>query len=169
METPNSSTNSKGVKVDSYDWESNSDSCPSSEDLPSNTFGDNDVDGEREGEGYGILSSGYKLMSFYASHAHDSFEDARQVEHEMTSWMRKRWEMGKNKECHTEIGESSDGQTLFGVGDPPVVKTKGNPGKKSSAQHSRNPRKCSHCKCRGHDKRTCPKLSSKHPIDDLPI
>ncbi|KAG5552627.1 hypothetical protein RHGRI_010648 [Rhododendron griersonianum] len=54
METPNSSTNSKGVKVDSYDWESNSDSCPSSEDLPSNTFGDNDVDGEREGEGNAI-------------------------------------------------------------------------------------------------------------------
>ncbi|XP_058203044.1 protein FAR1-RELATED SEQUENCE 5-like [Rhododendron vialii] len=26
---------------------------------------------------YGILSSGYKLMSFYASHAQDSFEDAR--------------------------------------------------------------------------------------------
>ncbi|XP_058211527.1 protein FAR1-RELATED SEQUENCE 5-like [Rhododendron vialii] len=118
---------------------------------------------------YGILSSGYKLMSFYASHAQDSFEDARQVVHEMTSWIRKRWEMGKNKECNTEIGKSSDGQILFGVGDPPVVKTKGNPGKKSSAQHSRNPRKCSHCKCRGHDKRTCPKLSSKHPIDDLPI
>ncbi|KAG5540900.1 hypothetical protein RHGRI_020966 [Rhododendron griersonianum] len=47
---------------------------------------------------YEILSSGYKLMSFYASHAQNSFKDARQVEHEMTSWMRKRWEMGKNKE-----------------------------------------------------------------------
>ncbi|XP_058219904.1 protein FAR1-RELATED SEQUENCE 5-like [Rhododendron vialii] len=34
---------------------------------------------------YGILSSGYKLMSFYASHAQNSFEDTRQVEHEMTS------------------------------------------------------------------------------------
>ncbi|XP_058211537.1 protein FAR1-RELATED SEQUENCE 5-like [Rhododendron vialii] len=55
METPNSSTNSKGVKVDSYDWESNFDSCSSSEDSQSNTFvsedEDNDVDGEKEGEG----------------------------------------------------------------------------------------------------------------------
>ncbi|KAG5557611.1 hypothetical protein RHGRI_007760 [Rhododendron griersonianum] len=53
METPNSTTNSKGVKVDSYDWESKSESCPnSSEDSQSsNTFGENDVDGEREGEG----------------------------------------------------------------------------------------------------------------------
>ncbi|KAF7148353.1 hypothetical protein RHSIM_Rhsim03G0126400 [Rhododendron simsii] len=95
--------------------------------------------------------------------------DARQVEHEMTSWMRKRWKIGKNKECNAEIGEPSDGKTLFGVGDPPMVKTKGNPGKNSTAQHSRNPRKCSHCKCRGHDKRTCPKLSSKPPIDDVSI
>ncbi|KAI8566850.1 hypothetical protein RHMOL_Rhmol02G0074100 [Rhododendron molle] len=119
---------------------------------------------------YGILSSGYKLMSFYAAHAQDSFEDARQVEHEMTSWMRKRWEMRKNKECNAEIGEPIDGNTLFGVSDPRVVKTKGNPGKNSTAQHSRNPRKCSHCKCRGHDKRTCPKLSSMPPIDDhLPM
>ncbi|KAI8574614.1 hypothetical protein RHMOL_Rhmol01G0367800 [Rhododendron molle] len=118
---------------------------------------------------YGILSSGYKLMSFYAAHAHDSFEDARQVEHEMTSWMRKRWEMRKNKECNAEIGEPIDGNTLFGVSDPRVVKTKGNPGKNSTAQHSRNPRKCSHCKCRGHNKRTCPKLSSMPPIDDVPI
>ncbi|KAG5544997.1 hypothetical protein RHGRI_017454 [Rhododendron griersonianum] len=52
METPNRSTNSKGVKVDWYDWESNSESCPdSSEDSQrSNTFGENDVDGEREGK-----------------------------------------------------------------------------------------------------------------------
>ncbi|KAG5553588.1 hypothetical protein RHGRI_011469 [Rhododendron griersonianum] len=256
MDTPNRSTNNKAVQVDSYDWESNSNSDSASgrssrKDYHSNTYGENDVDGEGEGEGsvsnvddeiqrtsalivgrcvneverwlyfieryshpesnwtveyypidsrincsclifesfglpcyhmivvikyehlstippslvmrrwtrscrppaqqpivgqisrsishtarYGILSSGYKLMSFYASHAQDSFEDARQVEHEMTSWMRKRWEMGKNKECNTEIGEPSDGQTLFGVADPPVVKTKGNPGKKNSTtQH----------------------------------
>ncbi|KAF7142193.1 hypothetical protein RHSIM_Rhsim05G0159900 [Rhododendron simsii] len=60
METPNSSTNNKGVKVDSYDWESNSDSCSSSEDSQSNTFvsedEDNDVDGEGEGEGEGSVS-----------------------------------------------------------------------------------------------------------------
>ncbi|KAG5540371.1 hypothetical protein RHGRI_020562 [Rhododendron griersonianum] len=104
-----------------------------------------------------------------ANKLEDSFEDARQVEHEMTAWMRKQWEMRKNKECNAEIGEPSDGNTLFGVSDPPVVKTKGNPGKNSTAQHSRNLRKCSHCKCRGHDKRTCPKLSSMPQIDDVTI
>ncbi|KAI8536731.1 hypothetical protein RHMOL_Rhmol10G0279800 [Rhododendron molle] len=118
---------------------------------------------------YGILSSGYNLMSFYASQGQDSFEDAREVEYEMTSWMRKRWERKKNKEWDTEISEASNGQFIFGVGDPLVVKTKGNPGKKLSAQHYQNPRKCSNCKCRGHDKRTCPKLSSKHRMDDLPM
>ncbi|KAI8539192.1 hypothetical protein RHMOL_Rhmol09G0162100 [Rhododendron molle] len=118
---------------------------------------------------YGILRSGYNLMSFYASQGQDSFEDAREVEYEMTSWMRKRWERKKNKEWNTEIGEASNGQCIFGVGDPLVVKTKGNPGKKLSAQHYQNHRKCSNCKCRGHDKRTCPKLSSKHRMDDLPM
>ncbi|KAI8530690.1 hypothetical protein RHMOL_Rhmol11G0079100 [Rhododendron molle] len=117
----------------------------------------------------GILSSGYNLMLFYASQGQDSFEDAREVEYEMTSWMRKRWERKKNKDWNTEIGEASNGQFIFGVGDPLVVKTKGNPGKKSSAQHYQNPRKCSHCECRGHDKRTCPKLSSKHRMDDFPM
>ncbi|KAI8537235.1 hypothetical protein RHMOL_Rhmol09G0008700 [Rhododendron molle] len=110
-----------------------------------------------------------QLKSLEKNGTEDSFEDARQVEHEMTSWMRMRWEMRKNKECNADIGEPSDGNTLFGVSNPPVVKTKGNPGKKSTAQHSRNPRKCSHCKCRGHDKWTCPKLSSIPPIDDVPI
>ncbi|KAG5532364.1 hypothetical protein RHGRI_026856 [Rhododendron griersonianum] len=161
MDTPNRSTNSNGV---SYDWESNSesDSGPSTEDSHSNNFG-------AQTARYGILSSGYNLMSFYASHGQDSFEDAREAEYEMTSWMRKRWERENNKDNKTDIGEASNGQLLFGVGDPLVVKTKGNPGKNSSAQHYPNPRKCSNCKCRGHDKRTCPKLSSGHPIDDLPM
>ncbi|KAH7846482.1 hypothetical protein Vadar_014505 [Vaccinium darrowii] len=75
---------------------------------------------------YGVLSSGYNLMSFYASHSRDSFEDAKDLGHEMTSWMRKRWEMGKNKECTTSLGETSYVQDLFGVGDPLVAKTKGN-------------------------------------------
>ncbi|KAI8560916.1 hypothetical protein RHMOL_Rhmol04G0293100 [Rhododendron molle] len=118
---------------------------------------------------YGILRSGYNLMSFYAWQGQDSFEDAREVEYEMTLWMRKRWERKKNKEWNTEIGEASNGQCIFGVGDPLVVKTKGNLGKKLSAQHYQNHRKCSNCKCRGHDKRTCPKLSSKHRMDDLPM
>ncbi|KAG5552344.1 hypothetical protein RHGRI_010431 [Rhododendron griersonianum] len=48
METPNRSTNSKGV---SYDWESTSESesWSSREDSHSNTFGGNDVEGEGEG------------------------------------------------------------------------------------------------------------------------
>ncbi|KAF7153592.1 hypothetical protein RHSIM_Rhsim01G0154000 [Rhododendron simsii] len=108
---------------------------------------------------YGILSSGFNLMSFYASHGQDKFEDAREVEYKITSWKRKRWERKKNKDCNTEIGEASNGQFKFGVGDPLVVKTKGNPGKNSSAQHYQNPRKCSQCKCRGHDKRTCQKFT----------
>lgn len=69
---------------------------------------------------YGILSSGYNLMSFYAQ---DSFEDTRQLEHQMTSCMRKRWETGNNKECRVDVGEASSAQSLFGVGDPLVVKT----------------------------------------------
>ncbi|KAG5540693.1 hypothetical protein RHGRI_020803 [Rhododendron griersonianum] len=133
MDTPNRSTNSNGV---SYDWESNSesDSGPSTQDSHSNNFGGNDVEGEGEGEGsvssvddslpqtarYGILSSGYNLMSFYASHGQDSFEDAREAEYEMTSWMRKRWERENNKDNKTDIGEASNGQLLFGVGDPLV-------------------------------------------------
>ncbi|KAG5563833.1 hypothetical protein RHGRI_000137 [Rhododendron griersonianum] len=161
MDTPNRSTNSNDV---SYDWESNSesDSGPSTQDSHSNNFG-------AQTARYGILSSGYNLMSFYASHGQDSFEDAREAEYEMTSWMRKRWERENNKDNKTDIGEASNGQLLFGVGDPLVVKTKGNPGKNSSAQHYPNPRKCNKCRCRGHDKRTCPKLSSRHPIDDLPM
>ncbi|KAF7147392.1 hypothetical protein RHSIM_Rhsim03G0126300 [Rhododendron simsii] len=53
METPHNNTNSKGVKVDLYDWESNSDSCPNSleDSQRSNTFGENDVDLDGEGEG----------------------------------------------------------------------------------------------------------------------
>ncbi|KAI8543547.1 hypothetical protein RHMOL_Rhmol08G0227200 [Rhododendron molle] len=104
---------------------------------------------------YGILSSGYNLMSFYALQGQDSFEDAREVKYEMTSWIRKRCERKKNNEWNTEIGEASNGQFIFGVGDLPVGKTKGNPGKKLSAQHYQNPRKCSHCKCRGWNIRCC--------------
>ncbi|KAG5516421.1 hypothetical protein RHGRI_037212 [Rhododendron griersonianum] len=56
-------------------------------------------------------------MSFYASQGQETFEDAREVEYEMTSWMRKRWERKKNKDLNTEIGEASNGQLNFGVGD----------------------------------------------------
>ncbi|KAF7114848.1 hypothetical protein RHSIM_RhsimUnG0075000 [Rhododendron simsii] len=71
METPNSSTNRKGVKVDSYDWESNSDSCRNSSDPNSSedsqrttTFGENDVDGEREGEGEAsTIDDSFRLLT----------------------------------------------------------------------------------------------------------
>ncbi|KAI8522302.1 hypothetical protein RHMOL_RhmolUnG0005600 [Rhododendron molle] len=112
---------------------------------------------------YGILSSRYNLMSFYASHAQDSFEDARQLEHQMTSWMRKSWETRNSKECRAMVGKASCVQSLFGVADLLVVKTKGNPRKNANAPKSRKPRKCRHCKLVGHDKRTCQKLSSNHP------
>ncbi|KAH7858145.1 hypothetical protein Vadar_020501 [Vaccinium darrowii] len=85
---------------------------------------------------YGILSSGYNLMSFYASQTHESFQQARQVEHEMTSWMRERWEMVK-KQRMTEEGEPSSVGSPFGVGDPVKVKTKGNPGKKELVMQTR--------------------------------
>ncbi|KAH7849334.1 hypothetical protein Vadar_016445 [Vaccinium darrowii] len=113
---------------------------------------------------YGVLSSGYNLMSFYASHSLDSFEDAKDMGHEMRSWMRKRWEMGKN-ESTASLGETSNVQDLFGVGYPLIVKTKGNPGKNSIAPNSRKPWQCRHYKCAGHDNCTCPKLSSKPPTE----
>ncbi|KAF7151325.1 hypothetical protein RHSIM_Rhsim02G0074600 [Rhododendron simsii] len=109
---------------------------------------------------YGILSSGYNLLSFYASHAQDSFEDARELEHQMTSWMRKRWEMGNKKECRAEVGEASSAQIMFGVGDPLVVKTKGNPGKNANAPKSCKPRKCRHCKVTKNGKRKTPSCDS---------
>ncbi|KAH7844637.1 hypothetical protein Vadar_030137 [Vaccinium darrowii] len=112
---------------------------------------------------YGILSSGYNLMSFYASQTHESFQRARQVEHEMTSSMREHWEMVK-KQRTTEDGGPSSAGSLFGVGDPVKVKTKGNPGKKFEEKQTRKGRKCRVCKTIGHDKRTCPKLKSKEEL-----
>ncbi|KAH7860827.1 hypothetical protein Vadar_018453 [Vaccinium darrowii] len=109
---------------------------------------------------YGILSSGYNLMSFYASQTHESFQRARQVEHEMTSSMREHWEMVKKQHTTEDGGPSSVG-SLFGVGDPVKVKTKGNPGKKFEEKQTRKGRKC---KTIGHDKRTCPKLKSKEEL-----
>ncbi|KAH7859670.1 hypothetical protein Vadar_004048 [Vaccinium darrowii] len=109
---------------------------------------------------YGILSSGYNLMSFYASHTHESFQHARQVSHEMTSWMRERWE--KVKKLRTsDVGERSSVGSLFGVADPLIVKTKGNPGSNAESKGTRKARKCRVCQCIGHDKRTCPKFKSK--------
>ncbi|KAG5521496.1 hypothetical protein RHGRI_033906 [Rhododendron griersonianum] len=44
------------------------------------------------------------LKSLEQNGAEDSFEDTRQLEHQMTSCMRKRWETGN--ECRADVGES---------------------------------------------------------------
>ncbi|KAH7857707.1 hypothetical protein Vadar_015598 [Vaccinium darrowii] len=108
---------------------------------------------------YGILSSDYNLMSFYASHEEESFQQARQVGEQMTSWTRKRWEM-RNNGSKNEVGATSVVASKFGVADPVVVKPKGRPAHNYTSPKQRAPRKCKHCKVIGHDKRTCPKLLS---------
>ncbi|KAH7833823.1 hypothetical protein Vadar_010048 [Vaccinium darrowii] len=108
---------------------------------------------------YGILSSHYNLMSFYASHEEESFQLARQVGEQMTSCMRKRWEM-RNNGSKNEVGETSGVASKFGVADPIIVKLKGKPAHNSKVRKPWAPRKCNHWKGIGHNKRTCSKLSS---------
>ncbi|KAI8550037.1 hypothetical protein RHMOL_Rhmol06G0073000 [Rhododendron molle] len=49
---------------------------------------------------------------------------------------------------------------LFGIEDPNIVKTKGNPRGNSSIGKPKRQRKCGRCRVPGHTKRTCPKFPS---------
>ncbi|KAF7154265.1 hypothetical protein RHSIM_Rhsim01G0086900 [Rhododendron simsii] len=90
---------------------------------------------------YGILSSAFNLLSYYASHTDKDFVEAREVGFQMMCEMKNRWEMR-----NADKGEEKNSATkLFGIRDPKVVKTKGNPGGSSSASKIPTARKCGNC------------------------
>ncbi|KAL7244752.1 hypothetical protein ACSBR2_000170 [Camellia fascicularis] len=97
-------------------------------------------------------------MSYYASHVDNDFEEAREMAFQMTLKMKKRWAM--RTEYNTEVGDKNIAPKLCGVGDPNVVKTKGNPGGTSSMGKPPKPRRCGYCRSIGHTKRRCKKLAS---------
>ncbi|XP_058197504.1 protein FAR1-RELATED SEQUENCE 5-like [Rhododendron vialii] len=106
---------------------------------------------------YGILSSSFNLLSYYASHTDKDFMEAREAGFQMMSEMKKRWELR-----NADKGEEKNSATkLFGIRDPKVVKTKGNPGGPSSASKLPTARKCGNCRSIGHTKRTCKKVKAK--------
>ncbi|XP_058201021.1 uncharacterized protein LOC131315831 [Rhododendron vialii] len=106
---------------------------------------------------YGILSSSFNLLSYYASHTDKDFMEAREAGFQMMSEMKKRWEMR-----NADKGEEKNSATkLFGIRDPKVVNTKGNPGGPSSASKLPTARKCGNCRSIGHTKRTCKKVKAK--------
>ncbi|XP_028086514.1 protein FAR1-RELATED SEQUENCE 5-like [Camellia sinensis] len=107
---------------------------------------------------YGILCSSYNEMCFYASQSTEGFKDARDACLPMTTRMKELYERNLNSGNGDKGKHSFPRQ--FGVEDPDVVKTKGNPGRASS--NCRRPRKCGNCKCIGHTKRTCVDVS-EHP------
>ncbi|XP_028079428.1 protein FAR-RED IMPAIRED RESPONSE 1-like [Camellia sinensis] len=103
---------------------------------------------------YGILSSSYNEMCFYASQSMEGFKEARDACLPMTSRMKELYTRNLN-DGNGDKGKHSFPQQ-FRVEDPDVVKTKGNPGWASS--NCRRPRICGNCKCIGHTKRTCPNV-----------
>ncbi|XP_028119681.1 protein FAR1-RELATED SEQUENCE 5-like [Camellia sinensis] len=107
---------------------------------------------------YGILSSSYNEMCFYASQSTEGFKEARDACLPMTSRMNELYERNLNNGNGDKGKHSFPRQ--FGVEDPDVVKTKRNPGQASS--NYRRLRKCGNCKCIGHTKRTCPKRLGMH-------
>ncbi|KAH7836656.1 hypothetical protein Vadar_003992 [Vaccinium darrowii] len=116
---------------------------------------------------YAMLSSSYNEMAYYASHLDAEFDEAREIAFRMTCRMKKRWEMINNisnNDGEMGNGGNSDGaeeniaSKLFGVRDPIVVNTKGNPGGSSSRGVPPKARRCGHCRCIGHTKRTCKKF-----------
>lgn len=72
--------------------------------------------------------------------------------------MKKRWAM--RKEGNAETRDRNIAPKLYGVGDPNVVKTKGNPGGTSSMGKPPKPRRCGYCRSIGHTKRAFKKLAS---------
>ncbi|XP_028113007.1 uncharacterized protein LOC114311143 [Camellia sinensis] len=103
---------------------------------------------------YGILSSSYNEMCFYASQSTKGFKEARDACLPMTSRVKELYERNLN-DGNGDKGKHSFPQQ-FGVEDPDVVKTKGNPRRATS--NCRRPRKYGNYKCIGHTKRTCPKV-----------
>ncbi|XP_028116020.1 protein FAR1-RELATED SEQUENCE 7-like [Camellia sinensis] len=79
---------------------------------------------------YGILSSSYNKMCFYASQSKEGFKEARDACLPMTSRMKELYERNLNN------GDGDKGKhsipRQFGVEDPDLVKTKKNPGRASS-------------------------------------